>query len=300
MLHTLRKFARELHRRSVWQVLGGYLLLWFGAFEAVVFMTGALGLPRWTPTMAFVLLAIGLPVILATTVVQSGLPGLRMVDLVDPNELEGLTPEDVHVIPEAHPLYGTGIFNWRNAILGGVMAAALLVTSVVAYLAMWAFGIGPVGSLVAQGIVQPDDTLVVAAFSNDTGDPSLGPRVRSLMETELSHSPLVHVFPLATSEASPGASTPSDAIDREVLARRAGARIVVEGAILSIDEGYMLSARIGLTDGTIVARFRQAVEEHRDIPEGVALLAVRVRERLGESLRDIRATPAPARAEPPG
>ena len=38
------------------------------------------GLPDWTVRMATVLLLIGLPIILATAVVQEGIPWLRMVD----------------------------------------------------------------------------------------------------------------------------------------------------------------------------------------------------------------------------
>ena len=81
-------------------------------------------------------------------------------------------PEEVHVIPQAHPMHGVGLFTWRNAILGGVMAAALLTTSVAAYLAMWALGIGPVGSLIAQGVIDPNDPVILADF--DSGNGSVG------------------------------------------------------------------------------------------------------------------------------
>jgi hypothetical protein len=178
------------------------------------------------------------------------------------------------------------------------MAAALLVTSVVAYLAMWAFGIGPVGSLVAQGIVRPGDTVVVATFANDTGDPSLGRRVRSLMEAELSRSALVHVFVVTTGGAD--GPTRSAETEAEILARRTGASIVVDGAILSIEGGYVVSARARLPDGTVVARFREVAEEHQGIYDKVALLSVRLRERMGESLRDIRATRGSVGFDPPG
>lgn len=283
MLHPLRKLAREIHRRSVWQVLAGYALLWVLVQGLVELLTDLVGLPLWTPGMTFVLMAIGLPIVLATAVVQGGLPGLRIVDVVDPNELEGRTPDEVHVIPEAHPLHGVSFLTWRNAILGGVMAAALLVTSVVAYLAMWAFGIGPVGSLAAQGILQPDDTVLVGAFENQTSDVTVAQRVRSLMETELARSTLVDV---EGGTLDVGTGLPGDPSSQLALARQVGARIVVDGEVRPAEDGYRIYARIRLPDGTVLAGFGVTAEAE-DLSGEVAELALRIRQRFGESLREI-------------
>lgn len=289
MLHTLRKLAREIHRRSVWQVLAAYLLLWFLVYRSVDALTEAVGLPLWTPAMAFVLMGIGLPIVLATAMVQGGLPGLRMVDVVDPNELEGLSPEDVHVIPEAHPLHGIGFLTWRNAVLGGVMAAALLVTSVVAYLVMWAFGIGPVGSLTAQGILEPDDLVLVAEFENRTDQPDLGLRIRDLMRAELARSTLVEVIGGDTSEAAGDlpAEDSEDAADSTDRSRSMAAEVVVDGTVGSAVSGYLIYARIRLPDGTVLAAFDRHAGSRAEIPEEVARLALRLRERFGEPLREI-------------
>ncbi len=145
MIHAIRKLAREIHRRSVWQVVGAYLVLAWATLGAVEWSTRAVGLPSWTPAMAWVLAVALFPLVVATAVVQEGLPGLRIQDEVDPNELEGLSPAEVHVIPEAHPLYGIGLLTWRNTVLGALSSAVLLVASVVAYISMWALGIGPDG-----------------------------------------------------------------------------------------------------------------------------------------------------------
>ncbi|MBT8489273.1 MAG: hypothetical protein KJO65_10665 [Gemmatimonadetes bacterium] len=268
VLHTLRKLAREIHRRSVWQVVAGYTLFWFLAHRLVVALTDLLGLPLWTPSMAFSLLAIGLPIVLATTVAQGGLPGLRIEDVVDPNELEGLTPEDVHVIPEAHPLYGVTFLTWRNAILGGVMAAALLVTSVVAYLTMWAFGIGPVGSLAAQGIIEPDDVVYVALFEDETGETELGGRVRRLMEVELSRSTLVDVMDRSAGDVGTAA-------------------LVIDGEVRPAEGGYRVYARIRMPDGMVLAGFGRTAETEDALADAVGEIALRLRERFGESLREI-------------
>ncbi|MDX1492608.1 MAG: hypothetical protein R3253_00935 [Longimicrobiales bacterium] len=265
-------------------MLAGYALLWLLVQGLVEVATDFVGLPLWTPAMAFVLMAIGLPIVVATAVVQGGLPGLRIVDYVDPNELEGRTPAEVHVIPEAHPLHGVAFLTWRNAILGGVMAAALLVTSVVAYLAMWAFGIGPVGSLAAQGILQPDDAVFVAAFENQTPDVAVGLRVQALMEEALARSTLVDVVRGTTDR---GTTLPGDTAAQLALARQVGARVVVDGEVRPAETGYRIYARIRLPDGRVLGGFGSTAATVEDLPSEVAGLALRIRQRFGESLREI-------------
>lgn len=282
MLHNLRKLARDIHRRSVWQVIAGYALFWFLSQRLVELAADLVGLPLWTPSMAFALLAIGFPIVIATAVVQGGLPGLRIEDVADPNELEGLTPDQVHVVPEAHPLHGASLLTWRNAILGGVMAAALLVTSVVAYLTMWAFGIGPVGSLAAQGLIAPDDGVFVGVFEDATSqgplaDPGqgvteLGEHVRLLMERELARSTFVDVVPRTTPD---------------------GARLQVDGEVRSVSAGYRVYARVKMPDGAVLAGFGRTAETAEGLPQAVRGLALRLRERLGESLREIHEDEGP-------
>ena len=294
MLHTLRKLVREIHRRSVWQVLGVYLAMAWGILLLVRLLTEQAGLPAWTPTMAFVLLLIGLPTTLATAVVQGGLPGLRMVDAGDPNELEGLTPAQVLVVPEDHPLYGAGIFTWRNAILGGAMSGALLVTSVAAYLAMWALGIGPVGSLVAQGIFEEDDLILLAVFRNRTDDASLGETVTDALGIDLQKSSVVTLVPrqlvddalIRMGRDSGTRLTPE--LARNIAARE-GIRGVVEGEVSSLGGGYRLEARIVLADGRAVAQFQDTAFDREELSTTVRIISTRIRQRLGESLRAIRA-----------
>ena len=120
MKHTVRKLFREIHRRSVWQVLGVYVAVSFAAFSAVGALTTAVGLPDWTLTLALGLLLLGLPLIAATAFIQEGIPGLRIEDEVDPNLLVGRTPAEVHVVPQDHPMHGVGTFTWENAVVCAV------------------------------------------------------------------------------------------------------------------------------------------------------------------------------------
>jgi hypothetical protein len=266
VIHAVRKLARGIHRRSVWQILVVYLGGAWAALFGIARLTALTGLPSWTPTLALVLLVALLPLIVATAVVQGGLPGLRIVDEVDPNELIGRTPDEVLVIPEAHPLHGAGLFTWRNTVLGGVSAAALLVTSVVAYLSMWALGIGPVGSLLAQGVIEERDPVELHAFENLTDDPTVGAIVTDVFELDLVRSRVVTL-------ADRGAP---------------GARLVLSGDIIRRGDGYLLTSRVATPGGSVVARLAEDADGDDDLAAAVELLSERVRERLGESLRTIR------------
>jgi hypothetical protein len=266
VIHAVRKLVRSIRRRPVWQVVAVYAPASWLSWLVVGWLTRISGLPAWTPTMALALLAIMAPVVVATAVAQGGLPGLRIEDEIDPNELIGLTPEQVHVIPEAHPLHGSPLFTWRNAILGAVSCVVLLVTSVVAYMTMWAFGIGPVGSLVAQGVIRERDPVALISFENRTDDPSLGALVTDAFALELSRSEVVTV-------------TDSGG---------AGARLVLSGDVVRRGAGYTLGVTVARPMGAAVARFEESAEGDDDLLPGIERLSERVRERLGESLRVIR------------
>lgn len=270
MIHAVRKVLRALRRRSVWQVLGAYLVLAALVLVGIDRFSTLLGLPLWTALMALALLAIGLPVVAATAVVQRVGSDSHGANESDPSDMALRTPRDVHVVPEAHPLHGAGPFTWRNAILGGVMAGALLVTSVVAYLAMWGLGFGPIGSLVARGLIAQDDTLVVARFENRTDVERLGRHVTELLRRELARSSLVTVLAAETAEA---AGRP---------------RVVLDGEVSPHPRGLRLTTRLVLPDGSIAATYRHVARSEGALATSAEVLSERIRAKLGESFRSIR------------
>ena len=72
-MNGLERLIREIHRRSLWQVLGIFVAASWVVLQVVELLTDTAGLPDWTPSMALVLLLIGLPICLATAFVQEGL-----------------------------------------------------------------------------------------------------------------------------------------------------------------------------------------------------------------------------------
>jgi hypothetical protein len=295
VIHGIRKLAREIHQRSVWQVLGAFLVVGWISLELIVWATDRLGLPGWTPTMALVLMALVLPVVVATAVVQGGLPEWLQIEDIDPNELEGLTPEQVHVIPEAHPLHAVRLFTWRKAVLVGVMSLALLVTSVVAYLTMWALGIGPVGSLLAQGLIDDGEPVLLATFENRTDVPGLGEAMRDAFEADLAESQLVTVVDgervaRALREMNRNVSSRLSLALAQDVAVSEGIRVVVHGEVAgSGRDGYRLTIGVFLSPGSSsVSQFRETVDDADELVPAIDVLAERTRARLGESLRVIR------------
>jgi tetratricopeptide (TPR) repeat protein/TolB-like protein len=69
-MSRLKRLIVEIHHRSLWQVLGIYLVgAWIG-FEIIQTLTEGLGLPPWFPGLAILLLIVGLPIVIATAFVH--------------------------------------------------------------------------------------------------------------------------------------------------------------------------------------------------------------------------------------
>jgi TolB-like protein/Tfp pilus assembly protein PilF len=116
----MNKLIQEIHRRSLWQVLGIYAVGAWVALQIVDVLAQNFGLPEWFPAFALGLLVLGLPIVLATAVVQEGVRG------ADPSD--AMAQGGIEVGSEAAPgrrSGGSTLFTWRNALLGGVGAFAL-------------------------------------------------------------------------------------------------------------------------------------------------------------------------------
>ena len=109
----LKQLIHEIHRRSLWQVLGIYVVGSWIALQVVDVLANNFGLPTWFPPFALALLIIGLPIVLATAFIQEG-----SRSALSAGE-EATEPGSRAAGPHHH------LFTWRNAILGGAAAFAL-------------------------------------------------------------------------------------------------------------------------------------------------------------------------------
>jgi eukaryotic-like serine/threonine-protein kinase len=227
-----------------------------GVLGLVYLLVQQLGLPDWVFSGAIVLLLIGLPIILVTGHFER-----RRAQARAGGTLVTTPPSGLH-----------GILTWRKAIRGGVLAFAALGVATVAYTAMRALGVGPVGTLVASGRLNERDRLVVADFDNRTADAGLAGSVTEAFRIDLGQSPVIRI--LSTAEVS-------DA--------REGAKAVIAGEISALGKSYVLSARIlSAADGSELAALRETADDDAGIVAALDRLSGRVRERIGESLKTIR------------
>ncbi len=151
--NPLKRLIREIHRRSIWQVLGIYVVASWAVLSVVDTLGGALNLPDWFPAFALALLVIGLPIVLATAFVQEGGPGRDA--------------GDVEVIePDSPPRGTSGLFTWRKTFTGGVLAFALLGFVGTGWIL---FGGGTLGTSNTPGAPQLT-TIAVLPFQNNSPD----------------------------------------------------------------------------------------------------------------------------------
>jgi hypothetical protein len=69
-MSRLKRIIRETHQRSLWQALAVYLGASYAVLEAAAYFRDEFGLPDWLPPVALVLLLIGLPVVVVTSLAK--------------------------------------------------------------------------------------------------------------------------------------------------------------------------------------------------------------------------------------
>ncbi|HET7600973.1 MAG TPA: serine/threonine-protein kinase [Gemmatimonadales bacterium] len=239
-----------------------------------------LGLPDWVLGVAAALLAVGLPIMLLTGVHERRRAVARTT--------AALTPPETVV---------SRWFTWKRAVLGGGLAFAGLTAAVAAYTAMRLLGIGPVGTLVASGVLKERERLVLADFENHTPDSTLGTSLTEAFRVDLSQSPTLRLVDggeigdaLARMQRTADGRLPP-ALARE-LAERIGSKAVVTGQIDPVGTGYVLSASlVSAADGQVLTAVRETADDAAGLLKAIDRLSGKLRERIGESLVTIRANP---------
>jgi hypothetical protein len=315
----LKNLVNEAHRRSLWQVLGIYLVASWLVFQVVQTLTEGLGLPDWVPPFALILLLIGLPIVVATAFVQEGGPtaGTKAEVPADGAATiegaaggESAAPHGDVPPPLPSPEVDTEelgthhwLFTWRNAILGGVLGFALLGVLTAGYMATRSLGIGPAATLVARGVIDEREPILLADF--ESTDSLLARAATEAFRVDLSQSSVVGLvepgFVAGALERMD--RQPESDLNVELaseIAVREGIQAVIAGEIVRAGGGYVLSARvISPADGASLLSHRETAADSTEIIPAIDDLSKRLRERIGESLVSIRGDPPLERVTTP-
>src|SRR5688572_22952775 len=315
----------EVHRRSLWQVLGIYLVgSWIG-YQVVTELADGIGLPDWVPGLAVVLFIVGLPIVLATAFVQEGGPGRgrHAAQPADP----GL-PRDLTLLPELTPVTYTAarvglehapdaddegratspasdsvrnkqhmLFTWQRAIVGGIVAFLLLGVTAGGYVGMRNAGVGPFGSLVASGRLEEREPVLIAEFASAGTDSVLTLAVGQAFRVAMAQSTSVtlldqeRVRQALQRMGRAGARLDAD-LARQV-ALRDGVKGVIVGDIVQAGGRYVLSASsIATEEGSVLATASENAADQGEVLGAVDRRVKGLRERIGDSYRSLRATPS--------
>jgi tetratricopeptide (TPR) repeat protein len=237
----------------------------------------ALGLPDWVLPGALVVMALGLPVLLVTGFVHH-----------QAHHRSATAPLAVRARPH---------MTWRRAVWGGVATLGVFVLLVAGYMTLRAMGIGPAGSLLAAGVIEVRERLLVADFQVAGADTALGPVVAEAVRTNLGQSRAISIVPVSQVVAAlrrmrrPAASRLDAALAREV-AEREGVRAVVGGDVTPLDGGYIVTLRLVASEnGDVLASFQKTAAGPTELIPTLDRLSRDLRGKIGESLRAVRADP---------
>jgi DNA-binding SARP family transcriptional activator/TolB-like protein len=181
-------------------------------------------------------------------------------------------------------------------LIAGIAGIAAVGIGLAAYIRLSEPNDGP--SLVRGGSLAERDRLVVADFANLAGDTLLAAAITEAFRVDLSQSPMVRVLTprqvaSALARMERPATTPvDDSLAREI-ATREGAKAVVAGSVAKVASAYTVNLRLVSTDkGEVMAAFRETAPDSTGLIDAVDRASKRLRHRIGESLRTLRAMPA--------
>ena len=235
-----------------------------------------LGLPDWVFTGFLIILLAGLPVLVIAARASS---------------------RKKNPVSATPPGFTFGRINFRRAALGGGLMLSLWVAIVGAFMASWAFGVGPAASLLAAGTLKRSDSVLIAEFSNRTRDPMLAKSVTEAIRLDLSQSNLIRVADSgdvgdALERMNIKQGTPLEPVILRELAVREGMAGVLEGEVAALGPATLISVRlVDPRNGKTMAEFQERAKDEGELLDAVDRLSSTLRNKIGEPLTTLRVEP---------
>ena len=276
--------------------LGRALAIYAAAFVLVAILARTaitlIGLPDWVFPAALMVMALGLPMILLTAFVHHGSRVARTMATTTPGGSMQTSSTMHRIAVKASPHV-----TWRRTTIGGAMAVGLLILLVASYMVLRTMGIGPAGSLFAAGKLDAKERLLVVEFKAPPSDSSLGIVVSEAVRTNLAQSRAVSILPASfVSGALQRMQRPNAKLDLALareMAQREGVKAVVDGAITPVGQGFIVTTRlVSAETGDEMVSARETAKDATDLIPAIDRLTRSLRGKIGESLREVRATPS--------
>ncbi|WP_053333871.1 serine/threonine protein kinase [Gemmatimonas phototrophica] len=271
------------------------LAMWGAATTVVLAVTWAatvtVGLPTWAMTGASLLMGIGLVALLFTGWVQrASYRQLTTTPTLTPGG--GAMPMGTMA---TLAIKASPHVSWQRTWKGGVVAVTSFVLLLGGFMTARAYGIGPVGSLIAKGALAANEKLILTDFKSPASDTSLGVTITEALRADLAQSRSIRVLSRANVRDVLRLMRRSNdagvdlSLAREV-ATREGIKAIVDGEIVQLGNGYVVAARLLTTQtGDELGAFRETASNLDELLPAVERMSRALRERIGESFKDIRA-----------
>ena len=248
-----------------------------------------IGLPDWVLPAAIVLVMLGLPAVLFTWFVAHR---SHVVRALPPVTTGGSMA--THGTLSRIALRASPHVTWKRTMTAGVMCAVAFVLLVAGFMSLRALGIGPMGSLLAKGVMGENEQVLVADFDSPGADSTLGSVVSEGLRAGLGQSHAVRIVqPSAVLAALQRMQKPAGARLTPVLARevavREGIKAIVIGKLTPVggSGAFILTAQLISATGDELASDQESAKDAGELIPAIDRAARALRGKVGESLRAV-------------
>jgi hypothetical protein len=265
-----RNFFAELKRRNVYKVAVAYAVVAWLLIQAASIFFPAFDAPPWVMKIFIIVIIFGFPIALviawAFELTPEGIKHTEDVDLSDKRVSKNRT--------------------WIYVTL---LAAALSIALFfVGRLSAPSSGASPTGP------PEKSIAIVLADFTNTTGDPVFDGTLRQGLSAQLEQSPfLTLVSDSIIAQTLTRMSKPRDArlvpeLAREV-GQRLGAAATIEGSISALGTQYVVSLKaVNCRDGNLLSQEQETATGKENVLNALGVAATKMRKKLGESLASVQ------------
>lgn len=143
------------------------------------------------------------------------------------------------------------------------------------------------------------DTILIADFANNTGDPVFDGTLKQALAAQLGQSPFLNIFgdQRARDALRFLGRSPDEHVTRDLareICQRQGLKVFLAGSISSVGTHYVMTVEaVNVQTGDALAREQVEAESKEQVIKRLGEAATRLREKLGESLASIQKFDAP-------